>query len=85
MPMTFGASFACFLAHTNSARVEILRSSTLPESKVLILLGGGLIVLASLVRRLYPVGGVAAPKSMQVILCISPTEVADQFAAPENG
>jgi hypothetical protein len=84
MPMTFGAGLACFLAQTNGARVEILRSATFPESKVLILLGGGLIVLASLVRRLYPMGGVAAPKSMQVVLWIAPAEIADQLAAPER-
>jgi hypothetical protein len=84
MPITFGTGLACFLAHSNGAKVEILRSSTFPESKMLLLLGGGLIVLASLVRRLYPLGGVVAPKSMQVTLWISPPEVADQFAAPEK-
>jgi hypothetical protein len=82
--MTFGAGLACFLAHNNGATVEILRSATFPESKMLLLLGGGLIVLASLVRRLYPLGGMVAPKSMQVILCISPAEIADQLAAPEQ-
>ena len=49
---------------------------------MLLLLGGGLIVLASLVRRLYPLGGMVVPKSMQVILCISPAEIADQLATP---
>jgi hypothetical protein len=82
--MTFGTGLACFLAHTDGARTEILHSSTLPESKMLILLGGGLIVLASLVRRLYPLGGVVAPKSMQVILWISPEEVMDHLAARES-
>ena len=84
MPMTFGTGLACFLAHTDGARTEILRSSTIPESRMLILLGGGLIVLASLVRRLYPLGGIAAPKSMQVILWISPEEVVDRLSAREN-
>ena len=84
MPMTFGTGLACFLAHTDGARTEILRSSTIPESRMLILLGGGLIVLASLVRRLYPLGGIAAPKSMQVILWISPEEIVDRLAAREN-
>jgi hypothetical protein len=82
--MTFGTGLACLLAHTDGARTEILRSSTFPESKVLILLGGGLIALASLVRRLYPLGGIVAPKSMQVILWISPAEVAEHLTAPEN-
>lgn len=84
MPITFGTGLACFLAHSTGARTEILRSSTFPESKMLILLGGGLIVLASLVRRLYPLGGIVAPKSMQVILWISPEEVVDQLATREN-
>ena len=84
MPMTFGTGLACFLAHTDGARTEILRSSTIPESKMLILLGGGLIVLAGLVRRLYPLGGIVAPKSMQVILWISPEEVVDRLTAREN-
>jgi hypothetical protein len=84
MPMTFGTGLACFLAHANGARVEILRSSTFPESKTLILLGGGLILLASLVRRLYPLGGIVAPKSMQVVLWISPKEVVDHLEVREN-
>jgi len=85
MPMTFGTGLASFLAHTDGARTEILRSSTFPESRMLILLGGGLIVLAGLVRRLYPMGGVVAPKSMQVILWISPEEVVEHsVATPEN-
>jgi len=84
MPMTFGTGLACFLANTDGARTQILRSSAIPESKMLILLGGGLIVLASLVRRLYPLGGIVAPKSMQVILWISPEEVVDHLAARES-
>jgi hypothetical protein len=84
MPMTFGTGLACFLVLSNGAKVEILRSATFPESTMLMLLGAGLIVLASLVRRLYPLGGVVAPKSMQVILCISPAEIADHLAASEK-
>jgi len=84
MPMTFGTGLACFLAHTIGARTEILRSSTFPESKTLILMGGGLILLASLVRRLYPSGGIVAPKSMQVILWISPKEVVDHLSTRER-
>ena len=84
MPMTFGTGLACFLANTDGARTQILRSSAIPESKMLILLGGGLIVLASLVRRLFPLGGIVAPKSMQVILWISPEEVVDHLAARES-
>ncbi len=82
MPITFGSSVACFLAH--SGGVVIQRASTLPEPEMLVLLGGGLIVLASLVRRLYPLGGAAAPKSMQVILWIAPEEVA-QHLSPVDG
>ncbi len=81
MPMMFGTGLACFLAQTDGARTEFLRSSTVPESKMLVLLGGGLILLASLVRRLYPLGGIVAPKSMQVILWISPEEVVEHLAA----
>lgn len=84
MPMTFGTGLACFLVHTNGARMEILRSSTFPESKALIMLGGGLIALASLVRWLYPLGGIVAPKSMQMILWISPKEVMEHLAARET-
>jgi hypothetical protein len=47
-------------------------------------MGGGLIVLASLVRRLYPIGGVVAPKSMQVMLWIAPDEIAAQLSAGES-
>jgi hypothetical protein len=85
MPMTFGTGLACLLANTSGARTEILRSSTLPESKMLILLGGSLIVLASLVRRLYPLGGLVAPKSMQVILWISPEEVVEHLSGQKTG
>lgn len=83
MPLTLGTGLACFFAQTSSARAEILRSSTIPEFKLLMLLGGGLIVLASLVRWLYPLGGMVAPKSMQVELWISPPEIAEQVAGRE--
>jgi hypothetical protein len=79
MHPTIGTSFACFLAHSGAGNI-ILHSTTLPESKVLALLGGGLVILASLVRRLYPIGGVAAPKSLQVLLWISPDEIAQQLS-----
>ena len=84
MPMTLGTSLACFLAHTEGARTEILRSSTIPESRVLLALGGGLIVLASLVRRLYPLGGIVAPKSMQVVLWISPEEFEEHLVQADK-
>lgn len=84
MPTVFGTALASFLAHTGAQRTVILHSSTLPESKLLFLLGGGLVVLASLVRRLYPVGGVAAPKSLQVILWISPKEIAEHLSAGDG-
>jgi hypothetical protein len=84
MPMTLGTALACFLARTNGASVDILRSSTIPEFKLLVLLGGGLIVLAALVRRLYPLGGMVAPKSMQVELWIAPPEIAEQMSAGDT-
>ncbi len=82
MPIMFGSSVACFLAHSGGA--VVLRASTLPEHALLVLLGGGLIVLASLVRRLYPMGGAATPKSMQVILWIAPDEVSERLS-PVDG
>lgn len=82
MSLTLGTGLACFLAHPSSA--SVLRSSTVPEFKVLFLLGGGLIVLASLVRWLYPLGGTVAPKSMEVMMWISPAEITDQFAGHET-
>ena len=84
MPMTLGTSLACFRAHTEGARTEILRSSTIPESRVLLVLGGGLILLASLVRRLYPLGGIVAPKSMQVVLWISPEEFEEHLVQADK-
>jgi hypothetical protein len=84
MPLTLGTSLACFLAHTEGARTGILRSSTIPESRVLLVLGGGLILLASLVRRLYPLGGIVAPKSMQVVLWISPEEFEEHLVQADK-
>ena len=84
MPLTLCTSLACFLAHTEGARTEILRSSTIPESRVLMVLGGGLILLASLVRRLYPLGGIVAPKSMQVVLWISPEEFEEHLVQADK-
>jgi hypothetical protein len=84
MPITFGASVACFLARTGGAGAVILRASALPEPELLLLLGGGLVVLASLVRKLYPLGGAVAPKSMQVILWIAPEEVAEHLSAVDG-
>lgn len=75
----FGSSLATFLANTSASNVA-LRASSVPESKLLFLLGGGLVVLATLVRRLYPLGQVAAPKSMQVLVWISPAEIAEHLA-----
>ncbi len=83
MSTTFGTSLACFLAHSGAGNV-FLRASALPEPQRLLLMGGGLIVLASLVRRLYPIGGVVAPKSMQVMLWIAPDEIAAQLSAGES-
>lgn len=83
MPVSLATGLACFLAHTNVARVEILRSTTIPESRLLVLLGGGLIALASLVRWLYPQEGLAAPKSMQVRMWISSAEIAEHLSTPE--
>jgi hypothetical protein len=80
----FGAGLACFLVHANGARAETLRSSTFPEAGLLVLLGGGLIGLASLVRWLCPTDGVAAPKSMQVLMWISPSEITDHLSARER-
>ena len=82
--MTLGTGLSCFLARTNGASVDILRSSPIPEFKLLVLLGGGLIVLAALVRHLYPLGGVVAPKSMQVELWISPPEIAERVSAGDT-
>ncbi len=62
----------------------MLRSSTIPESRLLVLLGSGLIALATLVRWLYPVEGLAAPKSMQLMMWISPSEVAERLSTPET-
>lgn len=84
MPIPVAATLACLLAHANGARSGILQSTSLPESKLLALVGGGLIALAGLVRWLYPFGGTAAPKSMHLVLWISPTEIAEQLTGREK-
>jgi hypothetical protein len=84
MPTAFATALACLLAHSTGAKAGILPSSALPESKLLVLLGGGLVVLAALVRRLYPFGNVAAPKSLHVMLWMSPEEIAEQFSAGDG-
>jgi hypothetical protein len=84
MPIKFFAILGCFLVRTGSERVDLLRSSAVPEFKVLFLLGGGLVALASLVRWLHPMNGEAAPKSMEVRMWISPAEVAEKFVRLEN-
>ena len=84
MPTAFATALACLLAHSTGAKAGILRSSTLPESKLLFLLGGGLVVLAGLVRRLYPFGRLAAPKSLHVMLWMSPEEIAEQLSAGDG-
>jgi len=81
MPITFGTGLACFLAHPAGARV--LRSSTIPEFKLLALVGGALVVLATLVRQFYPMGATVAPKSLQIVLWISPPEIAEQMGRRE--
>jgi len=77
----FGTNLACFLPHSEAAKSLVFRSYVVPESTVLFLLGGGLIVLAALVRRFGTWGGTAAPKSLQVMLWISPEEIAEQLSA----
>jgi len=86
MPMTipFGTNLACFASHVNGPRIDILRSSAMPEPQILFLLGGGLVVLATLVRWLYPLEQDVAPKSMQVTMWISPAEVAEPFLPRET-
>jgi hypothetical protein len=80
MSFACSAAIACLLAPRVGATTVVLWSYALPESTVLFLVGGGLIVLASLVRRLYPVGDVPGPKSIQVVLWMSPPQVADHLA-----
>jgi PEP-CTERM motif len=84
MSTAFGIDIACFVAQSDPARSAILRSSTAPEPAILFLLGGGLMLLAGLVRRFYRIDGVAAPKSLQVILWISPKEIADHLSAEDG-
>ena len=82
MPIKFGSCLACLLSHP--AGVRVLRSSAIPEFKLLALVGGGLIVLATLVRWLYPEGGAAAPKSMEMRVWISPPEMVEKMARRES-
>jgi hypothetical protein len=82
MSTTVGTSLASFLAR--GAGAIMLRASTLPEPERLVLLGGGLVLLASLVRKLYPFGGVAAPKSMQMMVWLSPEEVPEQLSTVDG-
>jgi hypothetical protein len=84
MSFRLGKFVACWLAPRVGATTVVLRSYAVPESALLFLVGGGLIVLASLVRRLYPVGAVAAPKSIQVSLWISPPQMAEHLAADDT-
>jgi hypothetical protein len=83
MPTLFGAALVCLLAPKTGA-TTILRSSAVPEFKLLFLVGGGLVVLAGLVRRLYPLGVAPAPKSIQVLLWISPQEIAEHLSARDR-
>jgi hypothetical protein len=84
MPIPAAVSLACLLAHASGASSGILPSTSVPESKLLALVGGGLIALAGLVRWLYPFGGAAGPKSMQLVLWIAPAEIAEQLTLREN-
>ena len=81
--MTFFSRLACFLAHSG-ARTEIFRSSAMPESRMLVALGGGLLILASVVRRFFPAGDIVVPKSMQLVVWISPKEVVEHLSARED-
>ena len=82
MPIKFGSVLACLLAHPMGPRV--LRSAAVPEFKLLALVGGGLVILATLVRWLYPEGGEAVPKSMQMRVWISPPEITEKIARRET-
>ena len=64
----------------------VLRAETIPESHLLLLLGGILMVLASVVRKAYSgEHDAVVPKSMQLMLWISPTEVAEKFMVAKSG
>ena len=57
------------------AMTAIILPSTFPEFAILLLIGGGLVVMASLVRFLYPPKSV--PRNHHLIVCIAPKEIAD--------
>ncbi len=80
MTTALASSFATFFANTSGASNVAFRSAPVPEWKLLFLIGGGLIVLAALVRKHYPLGQVAAPKSMEVLVWISPAEIAEHLS-----
>jgi hypothetical protein len=79
MPISLSTGLACLFVHSGAPAV-IQRTAATPESTILFLLGSGLVALASLVRRHYPLGGVAAPKSLQMIVWISPQEIAEHLS-----
>jgi len=70
--MPAASLFTWFAAPVSGARNLVLRSSAVPEAKLLFLLGGGLLLLAALVRRHYPFGNATVPKDLQVVLWMSP-------------
>lgn len=54
----------------------IILPSIFPEFTILLLIGGGLVVMASLVRFLYPPGK-SVPRNHHLIVCIAPREIVD--------
>jgi len=58
------------------AMTAIILPSTFPEFAILLLIGGGLVVMASLVRFLYPPEK-SVPRNHHLIVCIAPKEIAD--------
>ncbi|HEV2729022.1 MAG TPA: hypothetical protein VGV15_03240 [Terriglobales bacterium] len=60
--------------------IAIVRSSTPSEPELLVLLGSGLVVLATLVRRFCPLeGGGDVPKARHLFVWIAPKEIAEYF------
>jgi hypothetical protein len=51
----FGPAFVVFMSvlHSFAAAPAVVRASTVPKPGVFVLLGGGLVCLASLVRRRF--------------------------------
>lgn len=80
----FGTVVASLVAPKVGATTVALRSYIVPESTVLFLVGGGLMVLASLVRRLYPLREVVAPKSIEMVLWVSPQQEVEGLAQGER-